>query len=119
MQENLNSEEQGFEPEPRTNQPRDKKVQNWQQFWIGVSIAFALNTLPGFLPYYHKNNLLGIWSGPVISIALGLFFLSRKSQRDIGTGILGGCMVPLLLLMLLSGACLFAIEGGSFLDIFK
>ncbi|NTV25461.1 MAG: hypothetical protein HGB01_04545 [Chlorobiaceae bacterium] len=123
MQENHDFGKPDVEPGNLVNPAPPKKRRNRKQIIIGVTIALALNLLPAFLLNYRfftDGPWIGLWlMCPPVTIALGIYFLRKEANRDIGTGLLSGCAVPLLLLALLFGACMVGIGGASLFNLFK
>ena len=119
MQENHEFEEPGIETGPQPDQPSPTKRKNWKQIMIGAGIVLAFYLIPAIFRE-STTSFLEIWLiGAMVLILLAFLFLGRARQRDIGIGMLAGCALPLLLLMLLFGACVIGIGGSSFFNLFK
>lgn len=64
-------------------------------FFIGLGISIVLQIIPII--------------GSLASIALGIYFISKKTRRFIGIGMISQVAISIVLVLLLFGACLISI----------
>ena len=78
-------------------------------FFIGLIGTFLIQSFAGFLTIFVSQILLGSSIGIVtfVGTIIGAIYIMKKSNRRfIGIGLLIGILIPVILGLLLFGACL-------------
>lgn len=108
MQENHENENtesvESTTPEPQVS----KKLYKRPKFLVGVAITLVIYGVA-----IASQNTIAMWMFFVVPFIIGIALMFNKKSQDIGMGIFGGMIIPLLLMMLLVGACMIGIEGFS------
>lgn len=91
-------------PEPQVS----KKLYKRPKFLVGVAITLVIYGVA-----IASQNTIAMWMFFVVPFIIGIALMFNKKSQDIGMGIFGGMIIPLLLMMLLVGACMIGIEGFS------
>lgn len=108
MQENHENENTEFVDSTTPEPPDSRKLYKRPKFLIGVAITLALYGVA-----ITFQDMIAVWMVFILPFIIGIALMLNKKSQDIGMGIFGGMIIPLLLMMLLVGACMIGIGGFS------
>jgi hypothetical protein len=106
MQENHENENAEFVDNTSSENPVSKKLYQRPKFLIGVAITIVID-----LVAIITQNEFALWSIFILPFITGIALMLSKNTKDIGMGVFSAIIFPLLLFLLLFGACLIGIEG--------